>query len=188
METITNQKDIKQIKSDNFEIQKAIKFLSDLILDDNGNQKKLGTTKPLLVHSLRVGLTLYNYGYDKELSIAGILHDTNEDAGVSFSEIKKRFGDRVANLVHAVSYDRTIPEGEERIRDAHNRKKAAGKDAIILSIADHLENLPYIKYAETKEVHDRVLKSHQRFAEEIAVLVSDELIYKNYIHELKFVK
>jgi GTP pyrophosphokinase len=179
---------IESIKSDNFEIQRAIKFLADKILDKRGKQIKLGTTKPLLMHCLRVGIKLLNFGYSKDIVIAGILHDINEDAGIAFKEIEENFGKKVADLVSAVSYDRKIPEGEVRIKDTSTRMLAAGKDAIVISIADHLENMPYIKYAETKEIYDRVLNDNKRFAKEIKNLFSAETVYKEYLSMLKRIR
>lgn len=179
---------IKEIKQNHFEIQKAIKFLVDKLLDKNGNQIELHTDKPLVTHSLKVGFILLDNNYDKDLVIAGILHDLNEDAGVPFEEIDQNFGQRIANLVHAVTFDRSIPEGPMRVKDEHDRKKAAGKDAIIISIADHLANFPYLEYAATPELYKEVKNRWFKFLDEVAVLSSDEPIYQELKEKMENIR
>lgn len=180
--------EINEIKKDHFEIQKAIKFLIDKLLDEDGNQIELHTDKPLVMHSLKVGLILLDHGYDKEIVMAGILHDVNEDADVTFDEIEKKFSKRVADLVHAVSVDRTITDGAERHKDLHDREIATGKDAIIVAIADHISNIPYLKYAATPELHDLVKSRWFVFLDEVAVLAKDEPIYKDYKEKMEQIR
>lgn len=176
--------DINQIKSDQFEIQKAIKFLADSILDEQGEQIPLKTDKPLLIHCLRVGMILSDFGYNKEILIAGILHDINEDAGVSFNKIEQRFGGEVKKLVYALTYDQSIPEGEERVKNAYERKKTKGKQAVIISIADHLINLPYLKFVKDKDTYNKLLQKHIDFLNDLAKIAADEPIYSAYQKEL----
>lgn len=176
--------DIEKIKADQFEIQRAIKFLTDHILDLDGQQIPLKTDKPLLMHCLRVGMTLYEHNYDLPLVIAGILHDINEDAGVSFDRIEQSFGTQVRDLVHALTYDQSIPEGPERIQDAHERKRAGGREAIIVSIADHLANLPYIHFVSDPVTHNNLIKKHQDFLHNFCQELTHEPIYAVYNQQL----
>lgn len=73
---------IKYPENEN-KIEKAIKFLVHQI-DKNGKN-----SKPVIFHSLKVGIHLYNLGYDKDIVIAGVLHDVLEDADVDSKEVKK---------------------------------------------------------------------------------------------------
>lgn len=176
---------INKIKADQFEIQKAIKFLADSILDEEGKQIPLKTDKPLLIHCLRVGIILSDFGYNKEIVIAGILHDINEDVGISFNEIEQRFGEEVKKLVYVLTYDQSIPEGEERVKNAYERKKTEDKQAIIISIADHLVNLPYLKFVKDKYTYNKLLQKHIDFLNDLAKVAADESIYSAYQRELK---
>ncbi len=60
---------------------------------------------PYSVHLGAVGEVLRQFGHgdDPVLMSAGYLHDTIEDQGVHAREIAERFGERVADIVDAVS-------------------------------------------------------------------------------------
>ena len=73
-------KSLQQIKKDNAEFARAIKFMIEKILDEKGKQKING--KPLVTHSLDTAYKLRDLGYKNDLVIAGVLHDLIEDAGV----------------------------------------------------------------------------------------------------------
>lgn len=55
--------------------------------------------KPVIFHSVQVGVHLYNHDYESDIVIAGILHDVVEDSETTVAEIEERFGSRVAQLV-----------------------------------------------------------------------------------------
>ena len=176
---------IDEIKKQHFDIQKAVKFISDKFLETDGTQKKLHTEKPVVMHSLRTGLVLFEFCYEKDLVIAGLLHDVMEDAEVEFEEIKDRFGERVAKIVQAVSVNRSITYGAARHKDLHEREIALGKDAIIVAIADHLENIPFLKYAKDRKEYETVKSRWLVFFNEVAVHVKNEPIYNEYKKQME---
>ncbi len=55
--------------------------------------------KPVIMHSIRVGIELFDRGYPREVVLAGILHDVLEDSGFSEASLRREFGDEVAELV-----------------------------------------------------------------------------------------
>src|SRR6476619_5587029 len=74
------------------------------------NQERKGTDFPYVSHPIRVAEILARFGYDEDLVVAGFLHDTTEDAGISTEEMTSRFGERVAALVAAASEpDKSLP-------------------------------------------------------------------------------
>jgi (p)ppGpp synthase/HD superfamily hydrolase len=77
------------------QIEEAIKFLVFAF------QKSGHNPKPVVLHSIRVGLHLYNLGYAKNIVIAAVLHDVLEDTDVKIEEVKLKFGENVARLVEA---------------------------------------------------------------------------------------
>jgi len=87
-----------------------VRFLIDCCLDKEGNQK-ITNPKPVVAHSLRMGFDLLRQGYDVDIVIGAVLHDVEEDAGVSIKEIEKNFGKKVAKTVEVVEY----PCGERKI-------------------------------------------------------------------------
>ena len=179
---------IVDIKKQHFEIQKAIRFMVDKFLKTDGTQKELHTEKPVVIHSLKTGFILFDFGYEKDLVIAGFLHDVMEDAEVTYKEIENNFNKRVADIVQAVSVDRAIIDGVERHKDLYEREITAGRDAIIVAIADHLENMPFLKYAKDKEEYETVKARWFVFLNEVAIKVSDEPICKKYLTEMKKIK
>ena len=54
-------------------VEKAIKYLVDAIKQSGHNPK------PVILHSIRVGLFLFNQNYNQDIVIAAILHDILED-------------------------------------------------------------------------------------------------------------
>lgn len=176
---------IDEIKKQHFDIQRAVKFMTDKFLEADGTQKKLHTQKPAVMHSLRTGLVLFEYGYEKDLVIAGLLHDVMEDADVTHEEIADKFGRRVADIVQAVSVDRSITDGAARHQDLHKREIALGKDAIIVAIADHLENIPFLKYAKDREEYETVKSRWLVFLNEVAVYAKEEPIYIEYKKQME---
>ncbi len=66
-------------------------------------RKYPGLEVPYFSHPAGVALHLGRHGFSDEVVAAGALHDVLEDCGVSFEELERLFGARVAELVRAVS-------------------------------------------------------------------------------------
>ncbi|MFQ6049783.1 MAG: HD domain-containing protein [Candidatus Paceibacterales bacterium] len=177
-------KSIKRIKKEQFQLQKAVKFLIDCCLDRHGNQK-ISNPKPVVAHSLRVGFDLLKRGYNNDIVIAAILHDVNEDAGVPVAKIENRFGRKVAQMVDSASYNRNIPDSRERYLDTYKRIIKAGRGAIIVSVADHLDNADYYKYEKSKLTKKEVYEKWQIFLKTVASKISDEPIYQEFKQKMK---
>jgi (p)ppGpp synthase/HD superfamily hydrolase len=107
-------------------------------------QVRKGTQVPYLVHPVQVSRILGRHGFDEDLQIAGLLHDTVEDTGIGLLELEAAFGPEVARLVDAVTEVKT--DGDER-RPWRTRKEEqlahlASADARVaaLKAADSLHN------------------------------------------------
>ncbi len=75
--------------------------------------------------------------------IAGFLHDLIEDTDCRIEEIKNEFGEKVATLVEACTFDRDVKNYKERWRNLISSIKKAGRDALVIKLIDQMENLPY---------------------------------------------
>ena len=64
----------------------------------SGQRRKLQNT-PYILHPMEVVSIVGTMTDDQETLAASVLHDTVEDAGVTFDDIEDRFGKRVALLV-----------------------------------------------------------------------------------------
>lgn len=62
-------------------------------------------------HLLVTADVLSRLNFDIEVQKAGLLHDAMEDCGMNFEELRKYFGIRVADLVHALSKNKDDPDG-----------------------------------------------------------------------------
>jgi (p)ppGpp synthase/HD superfamily hydrolase len=176
-------KTIDKIQKEQFEIQRAIKFLIDRCLDKEGNLKI--ANKKTVMHSLRMGFDLLKRGYNKDIVIGAILHDVEEDARVSIKEIEKKFGKKVAKIVEAVSFNPKITNDKERYLDTYKRIVKAGRQAIIVSVADHIDNADYYKYIKSKLTKKEVYERWQIFLKEVASKIKKEPIYKELKEKMK---
>jgi GTP pyrophosphokinase len=103
------------------------------------------TGEPYIQHSLHTAFILAQMKADLNTIIAGVLHDIPEDTERSLEEIKKNFGDEVAELVGGVTKLSKIKyRGVERyVESLRKMFLAMANDlrVIIIKFADRLHNL-----------------------------------------------
>jgi HD superfamily phosphodiesterase len=98
-----------------------------------------GTERPYVEHPREVARLLAEAGAGEDVVVAGLLHDTVEDTGVTVAELREAFGPRVAGLVAAVSEDKSR-SWEERKRHTVGKLASASADVLLLTAADKLAN------------------------------------------------
>jgi len=157
------------------QIEEAIKFLVFVIRKSGRNPK------PVILHSIKVGIHLYNLEYDKDVVIAAILHDVIEDTDTKIEEIKLKFGNNVAKLVEANSFDESIEHKTERYKENFERCHKAGKDALIIRVADFFDNLDYYNLASTKEFKKWLFDKLKYFIDNYKDVLKDEIIYNKLV-------
>jgi (p)ppGpp synthase/HD superfamily hydrolase len=91
---------------------------------------------PFILHPLEVGALLSSRGFDDEVVAAGLLHDVLEDTDAGLDEVRRRFGDRIADAVAAVTEDPTIEDYRARKAALRDQVAAAGPDAHAVYAAD----------------------------------------------------
>lgn len=134
------------MKQDSERVKKAVAMAKKA---HEGQFRKTG--EPYIVHPLAVKKILEEWGMDEDTIIAGILHDTVEDTGVTLNDIKKEFGESVAFLVDGVTKLSTARNGMRDIDTYLPETKdnflrlmiALGDDirVLIIKLADRLHNL-----------------------------------------------
>lgn len=67
---------------------------------------------PFFHHSAHAGYFLARCGLNGSSVAAGLLHDVIEDCGVKLSEIKKKFGEKVAFYVDGMSHSKRKIKGK----------------------------------------------------------------------------
>lgn len=110
------------------------------------NTERRGKGFPYIVHPLEAVEIVATITPDQELLAAAALHDTIEDTDVTVEDIRREFGDRIAELVHAESDQFTEGVSEEdswhdRKQAAIDRLAAAPYDAKIVALGDKLSNM-----------------------------------------------
>ena len=115
----------------------------------SGQNRKSG--EPYITHPLHVAIYLCELNFDKETIAAALLHDLIEDTEISYNDIKKEFGEEVADIVDGVTKLDKIKysTNEEAKADAIRKMVIAmSKDirVLILKLADRLHNIQTIEY------------------------------------------
>jgi GTP pyrophosphokinase len=110
----------------------------------HAGQSRKGTRVPYVAHVLGVCAIVLEDGGGEDEAIAALLHDAVEDGGGQpvLEEIRRRFGDRVAEIVWACSDTDETPRPPWKERKARYvaHVRAAGADARRVSCADKLHN------------------------------------------------
>lgn len=149
------------------------------------NLRKTGhNTKPILFHSFKVAYKLYQYGYGEDVVIAAILHDLLEDTSVTKEDIKNNFGESIANIVSAVSFDSNIKDKLEQARIMFQNCIDYGIEAVILKCADLTDNIDYVSFVKDKEKRDILLAKYKLFLLMSENLIGNTDVYKEL--ETKF--
>jgi len=102
-------------------------------------------------HCVEVGLELSRWNMDKDVVIAGLLHDTLEDTDLTRKDIQLHFNEDISNLVEGVSKLSDIKFNSREQKQAENFMKmflSIAKDirVIIIKFADRLHNLRTINH------------------------------------------
>ena len=110
------------------------------------NTERRGKGFPYIVHPMEAVEIVATITPDQELLAAAALHDTVEDTDVTVEDIRREFGDRIAELVHSESDQYTEGVSEEdswhdRKQAAIDRLAAASHDAKIVAMGDKLSNM-----------------------------------------------
>ena len=132
----------------------ANKFIDSTLLDKaiifavraHHNTERRGKGFPYIVHPMEAVEIVATITTDQELLAAAALHDTIEDTDVTVEDIRREFGLRVAELVHAESDRFTDGVSEEdswhdRKQAAIERLAAASHEAKIVAMGDKLSNM-----------------------------------------------
>ena len=123
--------------------RRALEFAAARHVD----QEREADRAPFILHPLEVAHLLHGRGCPDEVVAAGVLHDTVEDTDVTVEELRERFGERVADLVSAV----TEPErdGPYRARKAALRTavERAEDAAVMIYAADKVAKVRELRMA-----------------------------------------
>lgn len=107
-------------------------------------QTRKDTSIPYMAHLLGVTALILEDGGDEDQAIAALLHDAVEDQGglATLEEIRRRFGDHVAEIVMGCTDSVTTPKPPwlARKRSYLEHLPAAPPAVVRVSLADKLHN------------------------------------------------
>lgn len=124
----------------------------------HANVERRGKGYPYIVHPLEAVSIVASMTSDQELLAAAALHDVIEDTEVTYEDIEKEFGKRVADLVKSESEDPVTgvsasDSWKDRKQAAIDRLAKASKEAKMVAMGDKLSNMRAI-YRDFKELGD----------------------------------
>jgi (p)ppGpp synthase/HD superfamily hydrolase len=153
-----------------FKIEKAISFLVSQYNASGHNPK------PVILHSIRVGMQLLELGYDVDTIVVGILHDLLEDTDTTIDDIERIFGGDIARYVQAVSFRPEIANYVEQYKEMFQRTIEVGKIAIVVKAADLYANSLYIHLIPSMEKRKLVLGKSRYFLDITKSLSSEPIM------------
>ncbi len=127
-------------------VEKAFRFASD-----HHKRQTRDSGEPYMNHPVLVSHILADMRMDPVTIETGLLHDVVEDTGITVEEIRKNFGEEVAQCVEGVTKLSKIDIFSAEERQAENFRKmllAMVNDirVIIVKLADRLHNLRTLSY------------------------------------------
>ncbi len=134
--------------------------------------------EPYYTHPVEVASILADMKMDTGTIITAILHDTLEDTEATYEDLKKIFGEEVADLVNGVSKLTRIESQTVEGKQAENFRKlllAMSEDirVLLVKLADRLHNMRTLDGFKNKEKQRRIaletLEIYAPLAERIGV-------------------
>ena len=169
-------------RTEDEEIERAIRYLVHSFESSGANPK------PVILHSTRVGMGLYDRGYEQPIVVAGFLHDLLEDTDVTSEEIRSEFGNEVARIVEATSFDEQIDDYLERHYDIYERCIEQGSGAVVVKAADILDNSEYYNLADSDELRTNLLEKMEHFIAIAEPHIGEEDIFQELTDTFPIVK
>lgn len=123
-------------------VDKAILYATQA---HHGSERR-GKGYPYIIHPLEAMAIVATITKDPDLLAATVLHDTIEDTDVTYDDIKREFGERIADLVVTETDVRIAPDGnkltwkERKQRDMDNLR-VSSREVKVIAIGDKLSNL-----------------------------------------------
>jgi guanosine-3',5'-bis(diphosphate) 3'-pyrophosphohydrolase len=112
-----------------------------------GQVRNASGGRPYIDHPVTVAAQLVEDDFSDEVLAAALLHDVVEDSELGIEDIRRASGDRVAEIVDALTDDESVDSYEERKREHRGRVEAAGPDALAVYVADKLTNVEMLRDA-----------------------------------------
>lgn len=123
--------------------------------------QKRDSGEPYINHPVEVANILAELKLDGPTITTALLHDTIEDTCTTFDEVKKKFGNEIAELVEGVTKLSRLENKNREFTLAENFRKlilATSKDirVLLVKLADRLHNMRTIEAILSEEKRNRI--------------------------------
>ncbi len=144
-------------------VEKAVMFATSA----HAGIMRKGKNKPYILHPIEAMTIVGSLTDDKELLAATVLHDTIEDTGVTWEDLNREFGGRVANLVASESEDKRLGTPPEdtwwaRKQETITHLQGADRDVKLVCLGDKLANLRELAQDYSQVGEDLWLRFNQK--------------------------
>ena len=151
LEEIKIQNVIKVMKLNNKKSNSHLILKAYEYAKTNHNEQKRLSGEEYIIHPLEVAYTLANLKMDDATICAALLHDVVEDTPITNEDIKKEFGEEIADMVAGVtklSKIKYVSVEEQQVENYRKMFLAMGKDirVILIKLADRLHNMRTLSY------------------------------------------
>lgn len=149
------------------QILRAYEFAKEAHKDQ---RRKSG--EPYIMHPVAVACNIHDMGLDAESIIAGLLHDTIEDTGITYGDVTREFGESVAVLVDGVTkltqmeHTSYSTKEEQQMENLRKMFIAMAKDirVIMIKLADRLHNMRTIQFQKEQKQRDISVETMEIYA------------------------
>ena len=136
-------------------------------LAHGGQVRKSG--EPYVIHPVEAAHIVAEMNLDADSVAAALLHDTIEDTGYNYNDIKSRFGTAVADLVEGVTKLTRVEFSTKEEQQTENLRKmflAMARDirVILIKIADRLHNMRTSEYWKEQKRREKSLETMELYA------------------------
>lgn len=131
----------------------------------SGQSRKSG--EPYITHPVAVAEILGNLGMNTPTIVAALLHDTVEDTPYTLDQLRRDFGDEVANLVDGVTkLDRVVYGPDAEAETVRKMVIAMSRDirVLVIKLADRLHNARTWRYLESETVNRKARETLDIYA------------------------
>lgn len=154
----------KDPKYDLEKIEKALNFANDMHKD-----QKRDSGEPYITHPVNVAKIIAEFDLDTDTIVATLLHDVVEDCNCTYADIKKMFGETVAELVDGVTKLGRIAYSSREEQQVENLRKmflAMAKDirVILIKLSDRLHNMRTLNYRSPEKQRKTALETMEVYA------------------------
>ena len=125
--------------------------------------------EPCFTHPVAVAMILAEQQMDDATIATALLHDTIEDTKASYSEVAKRFGEEIAELVDGVTKLTNLQLTSAHSKQAENFRKlfmAMSRDlrVMLVKLSDRLHNMRTIKSMRVEKQAQKARETMEIFA------------------------